>query len=306
VSRLSVVIPNWNGQDLLPGCLDPLEGAGFEVIVVDNGSVDGSLDLLRSRYPWVRVIANPDNRGTAVANNQGMAESGGEYILLLNSDTMPDPAAFHEAIAFLDAHPEVGIMGPTIVFPDGSAQASCGPGPNLWTELMAKTLLHRVVPGVRERAPKRQCRADWVTAAAMFVRREAVDAVSGIDENMFMFYEDNDFCTRVRQAGYEIWFVPTTPIVHIGGASRKHVEAQSLIHSYQSAERFFSKHGPAWRRRVWRGATVAEMALRSALWAVLGLQPERRPLARERLRAYRRILRLALTPPKRGQPRLGT
>jgi GT2 family glycosyltransferase len=295
VSRLSVVIPNWNGESLLPGCLDPLEEAGFDVIVVDNGSVDGSLQLLSTRYPWVTVIANPDNRGTAVANNQGIAAASGEYILLLNSDTVPDPEAFHEAIAFLDQHSEVGIMGPTIVFPDGSPQPSCGPGPNLWTELMAKTLLHRVVPGVRERAPRRAGRVDWVTAAAMFVRRKAAEVVDGIDENMFMFYEDNDFCTRVREAGYEIWFVPTTPIVHIGGATRKHVEAQSLVHSYRSAERFFAKHGPAWRRRVWRGATVGEMVLRSALWTVLGLTAERRPLARERLRAYRTILRLAVT-----------
>jgi GT2 family glycosyltransferase len=295
MSRLSVVIPNWNGEGLLPGCLDPLEGAGFEVILVDNGSVDGSLELLRSKYPWVRLIANPDNRGTAVANNQGIAEASGEYILLLNSDTVPDPAAFHEAIAYLDSHPEVGIMGPTIVFPDGSPQRSCGPGPNLWTEFLAKTMLHRVLPGIRDKAPRRMCQVDWVTAAAMFVRRKAAEAVSGIDENMFMFYEDNDFCTRVREAGYQIWFVPTTPIVHIGGATRKYVEAQSLIHSYQSAERFFTKHGPEWRRRVWRGATVGEMALRSLLWVVLGLNRERRPLARERLRAYRTIVRLAVT-----------
>lgn len=295
MTRLSVIIPNWNGEDLLPGCLDPLAGSGFEVIVVDNGSKDGSLELLRTRYPWVLVIANEDNRGTAVANNQGFAAARGDYYLLLNSDTVPDVAALHQGVAFLDEHPRVGLAGPTVVNPDGSPQPSCGPGPNLWTELLAKTLLHRLLPGVRERAPEEACRVDWVSAAAMFVRPEVVRVLGGIDEGMFMFYEDNDFCARAREHGFEVWFAPTQPIVHIGGASSRKVEAQSLIHSYRSTERFFAKHGPPWRRRLLRVATVGEMALRSTLWAVLGLHPERRPLARERLRAYRTILRLTVT-----------
>ncbi len=295
MSRLSITIPNWNGKDLLPGCLDPLKDAGFEVIVVDNGSKDGSVEVLRTGYPWVHLIANEENGGTAVANNQGIAAAGGDYILLLNNDTVPDVAALHQVVSFLDDHPHVGMAGPTLIFPDGSKQPSCGPGPNLWTELMGKTMLARLIPGVRERAPDRACRVDWVTGAAMFLRRDAVEAVAGIDESMFMYYEDNDLCTRIREHGYEIWFVPTPPVVHIGGATRRKVEAEALIHSYRSTERFFEKHGPAWRRRLLRGATVGEMALRSAVWAFLGLKPEHRPQARERLRAYRTILRLAVT-----------
>ncbi|MGQ0434283.1 MAG: glycosyltransferase family 2 protein [Microthrixaceae bacterium] len=293
--RLSIVIVNWNGEDLLPGCLEPLESAGFDVIVVDNGSTDGSLALLRSRYSWVRVVANTDNRGFAVANNQGIADADGEYVLLLNNDTVPNVVALETVVAFLDEHPDVGVAGPSVADPDGSPQPSCGPGPSLGTELLARTMLHRLLPGIRARAPSRTQRVDWVTGAVLFVRRALARDVGGLDEGMFMFYEDLDLCARARERGFEVWFVATPPIVHIGGASRRKVEAESLVHSYRSTARFFARHGPAWRRQLLRVLTIPEMALRSLLWSVLALAPSRRAAARSRLQAYRTILRLALT-----------
>lgn len=292
---LSIVIVNWNGAELLPACLDPLADNGFEVILVDNGSTDGSRALLDRSYPWVAVVANDDNVGFAVANNQGIARATGDYVLLLNNDTVPDPAALRDVVTFLDDHPGVGIAGPALADPDGSPQPSCGPGPNLGTELLAKTMLHRLLPGIRARAPRRTQPVDWVTGAVLFVRRDLARQLGGLDEEMFMFYEDLDLCARARERGPEVWFVATSPIVHIGGATRRTVEAETLVHSYRSTDRFFARHGPAWRRRLLRVMTVPEMALRSLLWSVLALVPRRRAVARSRLRAYRTILRLAVT-----------
>lgn len=294
-SPLTIVVVNWNGVTLLPGCLNPLTGAGVEVIVVDNGSTDDSMRLLEELFPWVKVIANADNRGFAAANNQGLQLATSPSVLLLNNDTVPDRAALAQLVRFLDEHPDVGVVGPSLVFPDQRPQPSCGPGPNTWTEILSKTMLHRLLPGLRTKAPAATCRVDWVTGAALCVRRDLALALGGLDEAMFMFYEDLDLCARVREAGSKVFFVATHPIVHIGGATRRYVEAESLVQSYLSSEHFFSKHGPAWRAQLIRALTTPEMLLRMAVWGMLSMSPSRRELARERLRAYRRILRLAQT-----------
>jgi GT2 family glycosyltransferase len=295
LSSLSIVVVNWNGEELLPGCLGPLNGAGFDVIVVDNGSIDGSRALLEDRFAWARIIANDENLGFAVANNQGIAAATGDHVLLLNSDTVPNVDALARLADVLDEHPAVGIAGPALINPDGSRQPSCGPGPNLRTELLAKTMLHRIFPGVRTRAPTRTCRVDWVTGAALCIRRSLARDLGGLDEAMFMFYEDLDLCARAREHGEEVWFVDTPPIVHLGGASRRKVEARSLVDSFRSTDRYFSRHGSAGRRILLRLLTIPEMMVRSGLWLVLGLLPHRRPTARARLEAYRTILRLAVT-----------
>jgi GT2 family glycosyltransferase len=292
---LSIVIVNWNGAELLPGCLRSLDAAGLEVVVIDNGSTDASLDLLETAFPRVRVVANPDNRGFAAASNQGLQLATSPNVLLLNNDTIPDPAALAELAVFLAEHPEAGVAGPSLTYPDGRRQTSCGPGPNLWTEILSKTLLHRVLPGLREKAPEHTCRVDWVTGAALCIRRELALQLGGLDEEMFMFYEDLDLCARVREAGKQVWFVATQPIVHLGGATRRRVEAQSLVHSFRSADLFFSRHGPSWRRQLLRSLTIPEMWLRSLIWGLLSLSPGGRDVARERLRAYRTIRRLSWT-----------
>jgi GT2 family glycosyltransferase len=290
---MTVVVVNWNGAHLLSDCLGPLTKR-FPTVVVDNASTDVSVTLMSSRFPEVQLIVNDGNAGFSRANNQGIERARTDYVLLLNNDTIPDVRAIDELAMFLDTHPVAGIVGPTLVNVDGSRQDSCGPGPNLKTELLAKTMLHRLLTGRRSWSPVNHRKVDWVTGAALCIRRDLVLELGGLDEGMFMFYEDLDLCARAREAGHEVWFVATPPIVHLGGATRRHVEARSLIDSYRSTQRYFAKHGPAWRRRAVRAMTVPEVLVRSSLWAVLSVTPGRRPLARERLCAYREILRLAV------------
>lgn len=291
-AAFTVVIVNWNGAELLAGCLEPLLAWGAEVIVVDNGSTDASGEVLAS-FPKVRVIWNPTNLGFAAASNKGLQAATAPGVLLLNNDTVPNTAALERMATFLAGNPRVGVVGPSLTFANGRPQPSCGPGPNLWTELLAKTLLHRLLPGVREMAPARTRRVDWVTGAALGIRRDLALELGGLDEAMFLFYEDLDLCARVREAGWEVWFVSTDPIVHLGGASRRKVEAESLVHSYSSADRFFARHGPPWRRQLLRALTIPEMAMRMTIWSLAFASASRRDLARQRLLAYRRILGLA-------------
>ena len=273
---------------------------------MDNGSTDASLTLLETKFPSVRVVANELNRGFAVASNQGLGLARSPNVLLLNNDTVPNATALEELAAFLDCHPEAGVVGPALAYPDGRKQPSCGPGPDLWTEILGKSLLHRVLPGLRQNAPTQTCRVDWVTGAALCIRRDLALELGGLNEAMFMFYEDLDLCTRVREAGRQVWFVATTPIIHLGGATRRRVEAQSLIHSYESTDLYFSRHGPRWRRDLLRVLTIPEMLLRSSVWGLLSMIPQRRGLARERLHAYRTILGLVArsrrSPPARPAP----
>lgn len=293
IPPLSVVIVNWNGAELLPACLAPLQGVGLEVIVVDNGSIDGSIALVAQSFPKVVILANGSNVGFAQASNQGLRSATGEAVVFLNNDTVPRADALLALAAFLRECPAAGVVGPTLVNLDGSPQPSCGPGPNLWTELLAKSLVHRVLPGLRTLAPAASRPVGWVTGAALCLPRSVALGLGGFDESMFMFYEDLDLCARVRESGREVWFVATPPIVHLGGATRRRVEAESLIHSFRSADRYFMRHGPEWRRRLLRCLTVPEMVLRSLVWQLVSLKPELRTLARERQAAYGAILRLA-------------
>lgn len=290
----AVVVVNWNGEHLLRDCLRPLVDAPLELIVVDNASTDGSVALLRSEFPAIHLLVNEKNLGFAVANNQGLRASVAPFVLLLNNDTVPDPVAVRELVAFLQGRPSAAIAGPTLINVDGTPQDSCGPGPNLATELLGKSMLHRLLPGRRSWAPTETRRVDWVTGAAMMIRRSVIDQLGGLDEQMFMFYEDLDLCARAREAGHEVWFVATPPIVHVGGATRRNVETKSLVDSYRSTDRFFSVHGPSWRRAVIRALTVPEMALRAVVWSVVALRPRDRAHAKSRLAAYGMILRLAL------------
>ncbi len=249
---LSIIIVNWNTRDLLAQCLesvyDTVSDLDFEVIVVDNASVDGSVELMRQNFPQVQLIVNTENKGFVRANNQALARCQGRYVLLFNSDAQALFASLDSVIQFMDEHPGAGITGVRLLNPDRSFQASYTPFPTLWREFLILSGLGRYLirPTFPGRGPEIKKGAQrivgYVEGACLAVRREAVDQIGGLDEHIFMYAEEVDWCYRFRQAGWEVWYLPQFPIVHYGGQSSKKHRKRMEAELYRSRVYFFRKH----------------------------------------------------------------
>ncbi|HHS98580.1 MAG TPA: glycosyltransferase family 2 protein [Chloroflexi bacterium] len=310
---LSVVIVNWNVRDLLRRCLSSLLVAGrsspvdqqpaisVEVVVVDNGSTDGSVEMVRAEFPQVRLIANPDNRGFTVANNQGIEVAQGRYVLLLNPDTEVLGDALATMVAFADGHPDVGVVGPQLLNPDGSVQSSRRRFPTLATAFFESTWLQPYAPRrlleryyVLDRPEDEVQDVDWVTGAALMARREAIEQVGLLDEGFFMYSEELDWCRRFKEAGWRVVYLPTARIVHYVGKSSEQVLPARHIHFQTSKVRYFRKyHGPLAAEALrWflLGNYAWQLGLEAAKWAV----GHKRPLRAQRIGAYWQVLRSGL------------
>jgi len=297
---LSVIIVNWNVRDLLRRCLHSilasLPACQLEIIVVDNGSTDGSPEMVRTEFPQVHLMANPDNRGFTAANNQGLAVARGRYVLLLNPDTEVVGDALETLVAFADAHPDVGVVGPQLLNPDGTVQSSRRRFPTLATALLESTWLQPYAPRrllaryyVLDRPDDEVQDVDWVTGAALMARREAVEQVGPLDEGFFMYSEELDWCRRFRAAGWRVVYLPTARIIHHEGKSSEQVLPARHIHFQTSKIRYFRKyHGPAAAevlRLVLLGNYLWQIGVEGAKW-LLG---HKRPLRAERIAAYRQV-----------------
>lgn len=308
---LSVIIVNWNVRDLLRRCLHSIlanvPGGQLEIIVVDNGSTDGSVEMVRTEFPMVRLIANPDNRGFPAANNQGLEVARGRYVLLLNPDTEVVGDALATMAAFADAHPDVGIVGPQLLNPDGSVQSSRRRFPTLLTALFESTWLQPYAPRrllehyyVLDRPDDEVQDVDWVTGAALMARREAAEQVGPLDEGFFMYSEELDWCRRFREAGWRVVYLPTARIVHHVGKSSEQVLPARHIHFQTSKVRYFRKYyGPA-TAEVLRLFLLANYLWQIGLEGSKWLLGHKRPLRAERIAAYRQVVRSGLRS-KEGQ-----
>jgi N-acetylglucosaminyl-diphospho-decaprenol L-rhamnosyltransferase len=300
---LSVIIVNWNVRDLLRRCLHSilanLPACQLEIIVVDNGSTDGSPEMVRTEFPQVHLMANPDNRGFTAANNQGLAVARGRYVLLLNPDTEVVGDALETLVAFADAHPDVGVVGPQLLNPDGTVQSSRRRFPTLATALLESTWLQPYAPRrllaryyVLDRPDDEVQDVDWVTGAALMARREAVEQVGPLDEGFFMYSEELDWCRRFRAAGWRVVYLPTARVIHHEGKSSEQVLPARHIHFQTSKIRYFRKyHGPAAAevlRLVLLSNYLWQIGVEGAKW-LLG---HKRPLRAERIAAYRQVVRV--------------
>ncbi len=299
---LSILIVNWNVRDLLRRCLSSVfahwQTRKMEVIVVDNGSTDGSREMVRTEFPQVHLIANPDNRGFTAANNQGLSVARGRYVLLLNPDTEVVGDALEVMVAFADAHPDVGVVGPQLLNPDGTVQSSRRRFPTLATALFESTWLQPYAPRrllrryyVLDRSDDEVQDVDWVTGAALMARREAVGQVGPLDEGFFMYSEELDWCRRFREAGWRVVYLPTARVIHHEGKSSEQVLPARHIHFQTSKVRYFRKyHGPVAAevlRLVLVGNYLWQIGLEGAKW-LLG---HKRALRAERIAAYRLVVR---------------
>ncbi len=280
--KLSIIIVSWNVKDDLLRCLASLKenppSEPFEQIVVDNMSTDGTVDTVRSRHPEVTLIENRENAGFAMANNQGMELSTGQYVLLLNPDTVVHPGSLDLLIRFLDDNPDVGACGPKLLNDDGSAQASVRRFPTFRGVLYSHTvcrLLGLFRPQYREWMMKdfgydKQTDVDQIMGAAMMVRNSVIEEVGRLDADFFMYFEEVDWCYRIKQTGRRIVFLPDAVITHLGGRSSSQAPLKRIM-MLTSLLAFFRKHRGAFATCIFTIAFKFALILRNVCHLVIGI-----------------------------------
>jgi GT2 family glycosyltransferase len=228
--QLSVIVVNWNTRDLTDKCVRSvaryLASVPHEVIVVDNGSGDGSAETFATEYPAVRLIANQDNVGFGRANNQGMAAARGEWLLLLNSDTELIDDSVAQLVAHVRDEPEIGVAHCRLSFPDGRLQHSAYRFPSIRLALFEDLGLYKLTPRLAPGALlggywgyTEERDVDWVAGAFMLMPREVFDRTGGFDERLFMYGEDMEWCYRIRDHGWRVRYYPQASIIHLDHAS---------------------------------------------------------------------------------------
>jgi len=253
---LSIIIVSWNVKELLKKCLASIEKnqgqLDSEIFVIDNASGDGSAKMVKTDFPQIKLIANQTNRGFAAANNQGIKQSQGKYILLLNPDTEILPNALSAMINFMDQNAEIGISGCKLLNPDKTLQFSVRRFPRLKAIILIflklakiwphnKTLNHYLARDFDYTAAQP---VDQVMGAFFLIRQKVIEAIGLLDEKFFIWFEEVDFCRRAKLAGWEVWYYPQAKIIHHGGQSfKQQLTLKKQWQFFQSAFYYFRKYG---------------------------------------------------------------
>lgn len=287
---LSIIIVSFNTINLLENCIESIvkktRGVKYEIIVVDNASSDGSVDIikkLQKKYP-IRLIKNSKNLGFGRANNKGIKKASGRYVLLLNSDTKINDNLLCELLDWMDKHPEVGVTTSALKDKNGRLQGTGGYFPNLFRVFawmfflddipLIDTLIgpfhpyHSYSPFYKgSKLLKKEQEKDWVTGAFFLARNKVFDQVGNFDKDYFMYTEEVDLCYRIKKAGWQIWYLPRWSISHLFGASS--IYEFPILSEYKGIKTFFDKHMPKWQFPVLRLFLKLGAVLRMILFGIL-------------------------------------
>lgn len=257
--KLSVIIVNYNGGDLVMACLESLfqnpPTAPFEVLVVDNCSVDNSAAAIAERFTSVRLLRMDSNQGLTKAFNRGIASSRGQYVLSLDNDTIVNPGVLDAMIKLLDETPQAGACGAKLVNPDGSPQHTARRFPNAWNSLFGRgTLLTKWFPNnpISQRYLMSDSESldgpyevDTLSAACLLVRRRAIEQVGPLDEDFFVYWCDTDWCFRIKAGGWKIFSLPQHEIIHNENSRTRHRKGRRIrgvLDFHKGVYRFYRKH----------------------------------------------------------------
>lgn len=259
VPDLSVVVLNWNARPYLVACLRSIFEQDWkreiEVVVVDNASrLDDSVEVVRRDFPGAILVENPENMGFGAGNNVGWQRSRGRYVLFLNPDTVVEKGALDALIDWMDAHPEVGAVGPKMTYPDGELQFSARSFPSFGAGLFRNSFLGRLWPNnpwsrgylLADVSHDEERAVDWLSGSALLARREALESVDTgpgpWDEDFFMYCEDVDVCYRLMEKGWPRFYVPSATIQHHIGKSSDLAQGKSIRRHHSAMWLFYRKH----------------------------------------------------------------
>ncbi len=271
MNDVSVSIVNTNSRDLLLACLESLRDEDVEIVVLDNASEDGSVELVRKRFPQVRVIAQRHRAGFGANHNTVIRATTGRFVYVLNEDTTSEDWGFERMVAHLDRHSRVAAVGPRFVYPDGRHQDSAWRFPTPAVSALGLLTLGRV--GVKQSRGDRPRVVDWVMGAAILLRREALDEIGLFDEGFFLYSEEVDLCLRLRRAGWKAQYFPEVTVVHHESQFSAETPERRINEMWRSRHRYWHKHHSPAGARIAALAMGAQYAVRAALWPVARRDP---------------------------------
>lgn len=292
---LSIIIVNWNTSQLLKECLQSIfqetQSISYEIIVIDNGSIDGSAKMVEEKFPSVTLILNSENLGFPAANNQGLHIGNGRYRLLLNSDTLVINGALENLVRFADKHPEAGCFGGLMLRSDRTIDPICNitrfDAVGVWAYYL---FLHKL-RSTKSLLEREYWETDSLLGAFMMIRNEIYVQVGGMDERFFLMSEDTDWCLRIRATGAKIYYYSGAQIVHYGSESFKKSWDRGIITGFTSKELLFEKHFNSANMLSLRLATIVGTSLRVAGLLLLALIGNKNVKAESGLRckAYKQV-----------------
>ena len=298
VVDMSIVLVWWNNKAYLDPCLKSLYEGGlkssFDVAVVDNGSTDGSQQMLAEKYPQVKVIQNAGNVGLGKASNQGIEETNGRHVLLLNNDTLVNAPALDVLVEYLDAHPRAGATAGRLLNPDGSFQSGFAPFSTLLEEFLIVTRIGELLwTGYPSHGDAQEIKeTGWMSSACLLVRRAALDQIGLLDEGYFIYGDEADLQYRLNKAGWKVVFLPNSSIVHFGGRSMDRWKRRKMV--YRGKMMFYKKNYGFVSAFFLRVLFFLMSLVKLLVWVVGLVIPSKNDQAKKELRSNIDVMALCL------------
>ena len=301
--KLSIIVVSWNTREILADCLNSVyqhpPKDSFELILVDNASTDGSAEMVAEQFPQARLIKSETNLGFAQGNNLAVPLCVGQYVLLLNPDTIVKQNGLQSLIDFLDANPAAGAAGSMLLNVDETLQPSCHPRPQLGRELWRLLHFDAIKPYGRYNMHQwdltQNREVDVLMGASLMVRKSILDEIGFLDGDYFMYSEEVDLCFRLQKAGWKLFYVPASKVIHLGGQSSKQVAMDMFMQLYLGKLKYFRKHYGAGAGFVYKLILLLASLMRLAAAPVAWLQ--KRSKRDENLQLARQYGRLILSLP---------